>query len=68
MGDLPKHVDRRVRQAIADLDRPYSVVKKRDHYFVQVGDHPALCIGSNSSKQDEFLVKRTLRTLEKLGG
>lgn len=63
MTDLPKHVDKRVRQALAHLDQPWTLIKKRDHYFVRVGNRPMMCIGNNSSRQNDFLVQRTLGSL-----
>jgi len=55
-----------VRRAIAALDQPWEVVKKRDHYFLHIGDRPRICIGSNSSgKASEWQVARTLEDIRK---
>jgi len=55
-----------VRRAIAALDQPWEVVKKRDHYFLKIADKPLVCIGSNSSgKASEWQVARTLEDIRK---
>jgi hypothetical protein len=66
MKCLPRHISRRVMQALEKLERPWTVVKKRDHYFVKIEGGPTVCIGGNNSKENAFLVERTLKHLEKL--
>lgn len=68
MTDLPKQIDKRVRREIAALDQPWRLVKKRDHYFVQVEGHPMICVANNSSrrKQSEWIINRTVEDLRKL--
>lgn len=65
MGDLPKQIDRRVRREIAALDRPWQVVKKRDHYFLQIEDQPMICVANNSSKCKDWHVLKTLEAIRK---
>ena len=63
---VPRQVDKKVRRAIAALDQPWEVVKKRDHYFLKIADKPLVCIGSNSSgKASEWQVARTLEDIRK---
>lgn len=68
MTDLPKQIDRRIRREIASLTQPWTVVKKRDHYFLHVADHPPVCIGNNASKAKDYNTMKTLENLRKLGG
>lgn len=63
--DIPRQVDRRVRDEILSLPVAWRVVKKRDHYFLYVGDERVCCIANNSSKANEFLVKRTVEKLRR---
>jgi hypothetical protein len=55
-----------VRREIAALDRPWKLVKKRDHYFLHVEDEPMICVANNSSKRNDWQVNKTLEQLRKL--
>lgn len=68
MADLPRQIDKRVRREIAALDRPWELVKKRDHYFVRVEGHPMVCVANNASrrKQSEWTINRTVEEIRKL--
>ena len=65
MNGLPKQIDKRVRREIAALTRPWRLVKKRDHYFVQIEGRPMICVASNSSKHSDWQVNKTLEALRK---
>ena len=65
MNALPKNIDRRVARAVSALTVPFEIISKRNHYFVQVAGH-RVCIGSNSSSEKGFLVRRCLDKLNKL--
>lgn len=65
MARLPKQIDKKVRQEIAALDQPYEVVKKRDHYFIQIGGRPLICVGNNSSKQNEWQTNKTIHEIRR---
>ena len=66
MTDLPKQIDREVRREIAALDRPWRIVKKRDHYFLQVEGQPMICVAGNSSKRNDYQTNKTLERIRKL--
>jgi hypothetical protein len=66
MTDIPKQVDKRVRQEIAGLNRPWRLIKKRDHYFLQVENKPFICVANNSSKQNEWQIRRAIEEIRKL--
>lgn len=68
MAEIPRAVDQRVRRAIAALEVPWHIVKKRDHYFLHIEGRPMICISGNRSKEKEHLVKLALKTLEKARG
>ena len=65
MTDLPKQIDKRVRREIAALDRPWKLVKKRDHYFLQIEGQPMICVANNSSKRNSWQVNKTLERIRK---
>jgi len=65
MTDLPKQIDRRVRRELAALDRPWRLVKKRDHYFVQIENLPMICVANNASKQSDWHTKKALERIKK---
>ena len=65
MTDLPKQIDREVRRELATLDRPWRVVKKRDHYFLQIEDRPMICIANNASKRNAWQTSKALERIRK---
>jgi hypothetical protein len=65
MARLPKQIDKKVRQEIAALAQPYEVVKKRDHYFLHIPGRNPVCVGNNSSKQNEWQTNKTLQEIRK---
>ena len=65
MTDLPKQIDKDIRREIAALDRPWKLVKKRDHYFLQIEDHPVICVANNSSKRNAWQTTKTLERIRK---
>jgi hypothetical protein len=65
VSEIPRQIDRRVRREIAALDQPWELIKKKDHYFLQVEDQPLLCVASNSSKTTDWQVTKTLNRLRK---
>lgn len=66
MTDLPKQIDKRVRREIAALTRPWRLVKKRDHYFLQIEDRPMICVANNSSKCNDWQINKTLEAIRKV--
>ena len=62
---LPKQIDKRVRRELAARDRPWRLVKKRDHYFVQIEDQPMICVANNSSKRDDYQINKALERIRK---
>ena len=65
MTDLPKQVDRKVRRELAALDRPWELIKKRDHYFVRIDGGSKICVANNSSKATDYQTKKTLERIRK---
>lgn len=65
MSDLPRQIDKRVRREIAALTRPWRLVKKRDHYFLQIEDQPMICVANNSSKCKDWHTMKTLESIRK---
>jgi hypothetical protein len=65
MNELPKQIDKEVRRALAALDRPWKLIKKRDHYFLQIEDQPMICVANNSSKRNDWQVSKTLESIRK---
>jgi hypothetical protein len=65
MTDLPRQIDKRVRREIAAIPVPWRLVKKRDHYFVQIEDQPMICVANNSSKRNSWQVNKTLEAIKK---
>lgn len=63
---IPKQVAREVRQAIAALDRPWRIVKKRDHYFLHIEGVPRVCIANNSSKTTDYQIMKALERIRKV--
>jgi hypothetical protein len=64
--DLPKQVDRKVAALIRQLPEPWSLIKKRDHYFIHAHNGQRLCVGNNGNKPDEHLNKFAIRSIKKI--
>lgn len=62
---LPRQIDRRIRQALASINEPWELVKKRDHYFVRFADGGWVCVANNSSKTNDWQVNKTIEELRK---
>ena len=65
MDALPKQIDRRIRRTIQALDRPWELIKKRDHYFLRIEDGPLICVANNSSKRNGWQINKTLEAIRK---
>ena len=65
MTDLPPQVDRRIKKALKALDVPWRLIKKKDHYFVQIGDTSLICVANNSSRATDYQIKKTLDRIRK---
>ena len=65
MDDIPPRVDKRVRRALKELKAPWEWVKKRDHYFVKIGDRPLICVANNSSRKCGYQTMKTLERIKK---
>lgn len=64
--DIPRQVDKRIREELASLSVDWTVVKKRDHYFLHVNGERVCCIAGNSSKNNDFLLRRTIEKIRRL--
>jgi hypothetical protein len=64
--DLPKQISRKVAALIKQLPEPWSLVKKRDHYFVLTHNGQRLCVGNNGNKPDEHLDKYAAHRIKKV--
>jgi hypothetical protein len=65
VNDLPRQIDRRVRREIAALTRPWCIIKKRDHYFLQIEDGPLLCVANNSSKRNDWQINKNIENIRR---
>jgi hypothetical protein len=68
MTEIPKQIDREVRREIAALTRPWRIIKKRDHYFLQIEDGPLLCVANNSSKRNDWQINKNIENIRKSDG
>jgi len=65
MAEIPKQIDKRVRRAIVALNKPWELVKKRDHYILRINGRQ-IVVGGNSSTDKGYLVRRTLEELRRI--
>jgi hypothetical protein len=65
MDEIPPQIPREVRKELKKLRKPWEMVKKKDHYFVKIGDDNLICIGNNGSKTKRYEVMRTVNRLRK---
>lgn len=66
MTEIPKQVSKKVRQKIAALNRPWTIVKRRDHYFLHVEDEPMICVAGNSSKHNDYQTMKSIQHIKKV--
>ena len=62
---IPKQVHPILRDLIKTLPDSWTVVKKRDHYFLLHGSHRVACVANNSSTQDDRQAKKSLHTIRR---
>lgn len=56
---------RGINALLGTLPNTFHIVKKRDHYFLYDGPTRVVCVGGNSSKQNDYLDKVSRLKLEK---
>jgi hypothetical protein len=66
LTDPAQSIDKRIREALREVAQPYTLIKKRDHYFVHIGAHPPICVGSNASRETDFAVAKAIRRIKKV--
>jgi hypothetical protein len=60
-------IDPLIQSALDALPVPYTIVKKRDHYFAVVhGVRDRICIGGNHDRTKAGLARQTARSIDKL--
>ena len=62
---IPKQVPREVRQELSELQQPWRIVKKRDHYFLLIDGMDKICVASNSSKATDYQIMKALDRIRK---
>ena len=55
-----------IKRALDELPVPYTIVKKRDHYFAVIEGYPRIIVGNNSSKDKVQQVRNTVANINRL--
>lgn len=55
-----------IKRALDELPVPYTIVKKRDHYFAVIEGFPRIIVANNSSKDKVRNVRNTVAELKRI--
>jgi hypothetical protein len=58
-------IDKSIKRLIDELQQPYQIVKRRDHYFLHVPGHRPIIIAGNSKSTYRRVIE-TAHDIEKI--
>lgn len=53
-----KQISPRIRKEVEALGQPWEIVKKKDHYFLKIGEAPLVCVANNSSRGEKSRLEK----------
>jgi hypothetical protein len=60
------HIEPEVKTALKEIPVPYEIVKKKDHYFIEVPGYPRLCIANNHNRTKARTIRMCVVEIKKL--
>ena len=60
------HIEPEIKVALKGIPVPYVIVKKKDHYFLEVPSYRRLCIANNHGRTKARTVRATVMEIRKL--
>lgn len=60
------HIEPEIRTVLKEISVPYEIVKKKDHYFLEIPGHRRLCIANNHPRTKARTVRISVNEIRKL--
>lgn len=60
------HIEPEIKVALKEIPVPYEIVKKKDHYFLEIPGYPRLCIANNHNRTKARTVRISVIEIRKL--
>ena len=60
------HIEPEIKVALKEIPVPYEIVKKKDHYFLEIPGYPRLCIAGNHNRTKVQTVRMSVHEIRKL--
>ena len=60
------HIEPEIKVALKEIPVPYEIVKKKDHYFLEIPGYPRLCIAGNHNRTKVQTVRMSVNEIRKL--
>jgi hypothetical protein len=60
------HIEPEVKTALKEIPVPYEIVKKKDHYFLEIFGYPRLCIANNHNRTKARTIRISVNEIRKL--
>ena len=60
------HIEPEIKVALKDIPVPYVIVKKKDHYFLEVPSYRRLCIANNHGRTKARTIRMCVVEIKKL--
>ena len=60
------HIEPEIKVALKDIPVPYVIVKKKDHYFLEIPGYPRLCIANNHPRTKARTIRMSVIGIRKL--
>jgi hypothetical protein len=60
------HIEPEIKVALKEIPVPYEIVKKKDHYFLEIPGYPRLCIANNHNRTKARTIRMSVNEIRKL--
>jgi hypothetical protein len=60
------HIEPEIKVALKEIPVPYEIVKKKDHYFLEIPGYPRLCIANNHNRTKARTIRMSVIEIRKL--
>lgn len=67
-GTATMKLDPKIKEALDESPVPYTVVKKKDHYFAEFANGKRIIVAGNHGRQRHGEVTSTVQKIRKIGG
>lgn len=60
------HIEPEVKAVLREIPVPYEIVKKKDHYFIEIPGYPRVCVANNHRHTKVRTIRLCVVELRKL--